>query len=307
MRQALRTGLTGLAILFAAATGAGAQESGAVILISIDGLRPDAIEASGASILPRLMDEGAYTLTARTISPSRTLPSHTSMVTGVPPAEHGITWNDDRTESLGTVETPTVFRLAKAQGHTTAAFFSKSKLRHLAQPGALDHTQAPSGISVLSAAETTEQAIRYMERQRPSLLFVHLAEPDAAGHSTGWLGRIYRWAVRRADGAVGEIIRAAERTYGAGGYTVIVTADHGGHARTHGADSDDDMQIPWIVWGAGVQRTGVLTQPVSTMDTAATVLWLLGIDRPAGLTGQPVYEALSVSGSAESSGARRGR
>ena len=56
-----------------------------VVVISIDGLRPDAIAASGAANLQRMMREGAYSLQARTIMPSRTLPSHTSMLTGVTP------------------------------------------------------------------------------------------------------------------------------------------------------------------------------------------------------------------------------
>lgn len=262
-----------------------------VIVISIDGLRPDAITPAHASVLSRLMSEGSYSTAARTVSPSRTLPSHTSMLTGVPPSVHGITWNDDRTDEHGTVATPTVFGLARRQGFTTAAFFSKAKLRHLEQPGTLDHAQAPAGLAVLSAAETVEQALRYMRFRRPNLLFVHLAEPDAAGHSIGWNSFLYRWAVRRSDGAVGRVLAAADEVYGAGGYTVIVTADHGGSGRTHGTDADHDMEIPWITWGAGVRAAGALAAPVSTMDTAATVLWLLGVDAPAGLVGRPVEAA----------------
>ena len=61
-----------------------------VVLVSIDGLRPDAIEAFGAGTLQRLMREGSYTLSATTILPSKTLPSHTSMLTGEDVDEHGI-------------------------------------------------------------------------------------------------------------------------------------------------------------------------------------------------------------------------
>ena len=51
-----------------------------VVLVSIDGLRPDAITTFAAPTLQRLMREGSYTLTASTINPSKTLPSHTSTV-----------------------------------------------------------------------------------------------------------------------------------------------------------------------------------------------------------------------------------
>src|SRR5687768_4085146 len=51
-----------------------------VVIISLDGLRPDAIDKFGARTLQRLMREGTYTLNAQTILPSKTLPSHTSML-----------------------------------------------------------------------------------------------------------------------------------------------------------------------------------------------------------------------------------
>jgi arylsulfatase A-like enzyme len=292
--------IAGTAVLAAAATAAAAAgaaartplpgDTPAVILVSIDGLRPDAIAAYDAHVLQRMQREGAWSLTARTVYPSKTLPSHTSMLTGVLPEVHGITWNTDQTAAHGVVAIPTIFELAKQHGHATAAFFSKSKLRHLQRPGTLDHTQAPTGLEVYTAARTVEDAVRYVRFRRPGLLFVHIAEPDAAGHSFGWMGRAYGAAVRRADAAVGQILAAADAAYGRGNYTVIVTADHGGTGRGHGTDHADDMLIPWIAWGAQV-APGPLAAPIRTTDTAATVLWLLGIEAPAGIDGSAVTSA----------------
>lgn len=261
-----------------------------VIVISIDGLRPDAIESFDARVMQRLLREGAYSLHARTVFPSKTLPSHTSMLTGVTPDVHGITWNTDQTDRRGVVGVETVFEVAKRRGFGTAAFFSKAKLRHLERPNSLDYMQAPSGVEVYTATQTVEAATRYMRFRRPNLMFVHIAEPDAAGHSLGWMSFAYRWAVRRADGAVGEILEAADETYGAGNYTVIVTADHGGHGRGHGDASEDDMQIPWIAFGAGVER-GEIVKQIHTYDTASTVLWLLGVQEPLGWQGDAVATA----------------
>src|SRR5882762_4936018 len=67
-----------------------------IIVISIDGLRADAIEKFHAPTIERLMREGRYSLTAQTINTSLTLPSHTSMLTGVPETVHGVTWNSDK-------------------------------------------------------------------------------------------------------------------------------------------------------------------------------------------------------------------
>jgi predicted AlkP superfamily pyrophosphatase or phosphodiesterase len=263
-----------------------------VIIVSIDGLRPDAIETFEARTLQRMVREGAYTLEAETIYPSKTLPSHTSMLTGLTPEQHGITWNTDQTKARGVVDVPTIFELAKARGFTTAAFFSKAKLRHLEKPGSLDHSQAPSGLHTVPATETVADAVRYMQFRRPNLMFVHIAEPDVAGHTFGWMGSAYRAAVRRADAAVNQIVRGADATYGRGNYSIIVTADHGGNGHHHGSDHAEDMQIPWIAWGAGV-LSGELPAGIRTMDTAATALWLLGIAEPGVWSGTAVAAAFT--------------
>ena len=75
-----------------------------VVLVSIDGLRPDAISAYGAPTLGRLLNEGAYTLAANTIHPSKTLPSHTSMLTGQPPDRHGVLWNNVATADADSID-----------------------------------------------------------------------------------------------------------------------------------------------------------------------------------------------------------
>jgi len=267
-----------------------------VVVISIDGLRPDAIAAYHTPTLRRLLREGSYTLEARTILPSKTLPSHTSMLTGAEPAAHGITWNSDRTGDGEELATPTMFALARARGFRTAAFFSKSKFHHLEVVGTLDHAQSPRGSrGTLPAASTTDSVAAYLRRERPNLLFVHISEPDHAGHRWRWMSGHYGRAVQTADGAVAAVLRAADGAFGSGGYTVILTADHGGHGRSHGSADPRDVTIPWIAWGEGVRGGTVLPAGVRTTDTAATALWLLGAARPATVTGDPVAGAFGAA------------
>jgi predicted AlkP superfamily pyrophosphatase or phosphodiesterase len=263
---------------------------GHVVLVSIDGLRPDAIEASGAETLQRLIQEGAYSLQARTIVPSKTLPSHTSMLTGVSPAKHGVTWNEDRVEETGRVAVPTVFDLADSAGLRTAAFFGKAKFRHLVGTESLDYwATAPRGMEIFPATRMVEDVKRLVKYRSPQLLFIHIPDPDLAGHSAGWMTLPYRLAVRRADAAVREIWEIGRKRFG-DDFVLIVTADHGGHERTHGTEAAVDMTIPWIVWGKGV-KPGRITRRITTYDTAATTLWLLGIRTPAFWDGSAVTEA----------------
>ena len=258
------------------------EVTGHVVVISIDGLRPDAIETFGASTLQRLMREGSYTLNARTILPSLTLPSHTSMLTGAEPEEHEVTWNTNESDTHGHVAVPTVFAEARAGGLHTAAFFSKGKFEHLEVPRSLDHAEAPEGNSRWNADRTVSAVERYLSRERPNLTFVHIGEPDYAGHRFSWMSYFYGRAVRSADQAVARVLAAADEAFGVGEYTVIVTADHGGHGWSHGSSDPRDVTIPWITWGEGVLGGTRLADGIRTMDTAATALWLLGLD-PIGV------------------------
>ena len=265
-----------------------------VIVVSIDGLRPDAIGAYGASTLQRLMREGSYTLSGRTIDPSKTLPSHTSMLTGQPPERHGVLWNTVATAKADSVNLPNVFGLARARGYRTAAFFSKSKFQPLQVDGTLDYSQAPGGwFGRWSSERTLSDVAKYLDTSRPNVLFVHLTDPDTAGHRAGWMTAAYGRAVLDTDRALSRLLTVAGRAFGDGNFSLIVTADHGGHNTNHGSDDPRDVTIPWIAWGRGV-KPGPLTGPtVRTMDTAATVLWLLGVDRPADWVGSPVADAFN--------------
>lgn len=268
-----------------------------VLIVSIDGLRPDAIEQFEAATLQRLMREGTYSRDAQTVLPSTTLPSHTSMLTGVDVDVHGVTWNSDEAASdRGPVSVPTVFSLAHAAGFRTAAFFGKGKLQHLHLPRTLDHVRSLDGrVAWLGSAQRTVNDVeRHLTEARPNLLFIHLAEPDYAGHLFGWMGRSYARAVTQADRAVALLIEQADAQFGPRQYTMIITADHGGHGRTHGTADPEDTTIPWIVWGEGV-RTGTALSPVHTTDTAATALWLLGVAVPTQWSGRPVAEAFDTT------------
>ena len=66
-----------------------------VLLISVDGLRPDDVfSASQRGVqlpnLRQMIAEGASARSVRNVTPTITMPNHTTLITGVPPSEHGI-------------------------------------------------------------------------------------------------------------------------------------------------------------------------------------------------------------------------
>src|SRR5262245_60522241 len=266
--------------------------SGYVVVISIDGLRPDALGERETPFLYRMMQTGSYSLTASTIMPSNTLPSHTSMLTGESPERHQVSWNNVPAARFETVEVPTIFGVARARGYRTAAFFSKAKFHTLQQAGTLDYSQAPGGwFGKWSSDRTVGDVERYLDDARPNLLFVHLSDPDTAGHESGWMSEPYRRAVTAADRAIARLLAASDTAYGPDRYSVIVSADHGGHGKGHGTDDPLDVTIPWIAWGLGVHPGQLTSVPIRTMDTASTVLWILGLSEPTEWVGRPVVDA----------------
>jgi predicted AlkP superfamily pyrophosphatase or phosphodiesterase len=295
MRRGVRpwAALAGFLCLWASQPGS-AQSPPAVLVVSLDGLRPDAIERFDLVTLQALMREGSHAPDAHTVLPSETLPSHASMLTGVSPAVHGLTWNRYR-RGAGVAAVPTVFELARAAGLRTAAFYAKAKLRHLDRPGSYDYRVAPRHNRDLAlATDVVPEAVQYLRHRSPDLVFVHVAEPDYAGHVMGWMSTAYAQAARRADAAVGVLLKVAEEVYGRDGFVVLVTGDHGGEGRRHGGAEAVHTRIPWIVHGSGVVP-GVVPGRVRTEDTAATVLWLLGLPLPDWFEGRPVLDAFGVS------------
>ncbi|MBB6052571.1 ectonucleotide pyrophosphatase/phosphodiesterase [Armatimonas rosea] len=259
-----------------------------VFIVSFDGGKPGVMQQSNMPTLQGLLKEGAGTWAARTVFPSITLVSHTSMLTGVQPAKHKIDWNDWKPEK-GVVGVPTVFAVATKAKKTTALFAGKEKFAHLYQPKTLNAFAVPE----YSAKTVAQTAATYLQENRPNLCFVHFADSDGAGHSKGWGSPEQIEAFGNEDKALKVLLEAIRKAGIQSRSAIILTADHGGHEKTHGTASDEDMLIPWIAWGAGIRRGATLTLPISTCDTAATALELLGIPIPADWDGKPVYEALA--------------
>lgn len=274
-----------------------------VIIISIDGAKPTVIAESETPTLKRLAADGAVTWEASTIFPPKTLPSHTSMLTGVGPDKHQILWND-YLAIRGPVKVPTVFTLARAQDPaiSTAMFVGKVKFRHLWVGDSLDEFNlggpmkpGPVPPEDLKASSTSQiiagQAADYILKHQPKLCFIHFPDPDKAGHASGWGSPEQKEALKVTDQALSQITKALTQAGIAEKTTILLSADHGGHGKGHGENIPDDMNIPWVAWGMGVKKGHAIQRLVTTYDTAATALWLLGVPVPESFDGKPVEEA----------------
>jgi predicted AlkP superfamily pyrophosphatase or phosphodiesterase len=252
-----------------------------VAVISVDGLRADAVAKTELPNLRGLVARGAFTYAARSVTPSETLPGHASMLSGEEPKVHKITsdWDGYRPEK-GFIAVPTAFAVAKAVGLRTAMVVGKGKLQHLAPPGTVDTFVLAERGDADVANEAIVQAGASFD-----LLFVHFPDVDSAGHAGGWMSTTYLEALARLDEALGRLLAALPPET-----TVILTADHGGKDHSHGRDIPEDTTVPWIVAGPKVARRGEIASRVRQTDTAATALWVFGLSLPSGCAGAVVQE-----------------
>jgi predicted AlkP superfamily pyrophosphatase or phosphodiesterase len=256
------------------------------VIISIDGLRPDAFTSAAGAAAPNIIGlarRGAYSWHAQTIVPAMTLPAHSSMLSGVPPTVHGLTWDDWRPDK-GCISVPTVFGIARAAGLRTVMVVGKEKFRQIEAPDTVSSFVLATG----GDADVANQAMVQVQAGF-DLMFVHFPDTDLTGHAHGWLSAPYLAKVTQADHAVGRLLSALPPET-----TVILSADHGGHANTHGLTLAEDMTIPWVIAGPRVPGGGrELQRPVRTVDTAATALYVLGLSLPATASGVVVGEAFA--------------
>ncbi len=309
-----------LVIGIVCSSSAWAQPSGIkhVIIISFDGLRPDAIRALGLSGAPHFHDvmrNGSFTLNARTDPDwTVTMPNHTCMLTGR--GVEGLTghnYTDNKSADLSIHANkgsyvPSIFDVAKEHQLSTGFFVSKLKFH-------VFNNSYGKNFDVVSITDHDDDQTlkRFLEEARhglPNLTFIHFSDPDHTGHHKGWKieqGSSYLEAVQRDDEHLGEILDAirANPEY-LESTVVLMTADHGGQGMNHTDNHRiEDYRIPLIIWGKGVAAGGDLykinievrgdpgdrqvsygepLQPIRNGDVANTALHLLGLPLIAGST-----------------------
>ncbi len=267
-----------------------------VLIVSIDGLRPDCALRADAPNIRTLMDEGAFSFWATTTPAAITLPSHTSMLTGVTIERHGITGNDDKAAATETLLVPTIFDIARKARISTGMAAGKSKFSIFVP--AIDHGWVPPK-SATANVDVADHAVEIIHTFQPRLMFVHFPSADSVGHARGWGTREQIEAIEDADKNLGRVLDALRQDGLYEGTTIILTADHGGAGKSHGANDDRSKFIPWIIRGPGVIQNIDLTQfrdlKIQTYDTMATACNVLKLTPPDGIDGKPILQAFAAT------------
>ena len=267
-----------------------------VILIGSDGFGAYAFENAKVPNLRLMMEQGSWSLKARTVLPSSSAANWASMVMGAGPELHGYTtWGSKAPDMPARVLDeygmfPSLYALLRKKRPESeiGVIYEWDGIGYLFPKAAVNHDQNPDGdIAIADAAS------KYIKEKKPNFLFVHLHDVDSVGHKVGHGTPEYYAAIERTDSHIGTILQSIKEAGIEKKTVVLFSADHGGINKGHGLISMAEMQIPWIIKGPRIQKNKELSESIMTFDTAATLADLLKLERPQVWIGRPVKGAIT--------------
>ena len=257
-----------------------------VILILVDGMRPDAMEQCGNSYIDELKKNCAYTMNAKTIYPSKTLPAHLSLFYSIPPEKHGTEKNEFTPREIKDLDDHGLFERLHGSGKKTCMYYSWEPLRDVAAPESLTASEMLRYQDFEAFDEDiliTERALKGIEEIKPDFAFIYIGSTDSTGHNYGWMTGQYLERVSAALDRIKEIIDATGERY-----SIIITADHGGSSKNHGNNTPEDMTIPMFFYGKDI-KAGEISGEVSIMDITPTVADIIDVKKPKSWEGKSLW------------------
>ena len=280
-----------------------------ILLVTIDTFRADRTGVGLTPVIDRLGASGLRFTAAHSAVPL-TLPSHTTILTGLLPPAHGV-----RENGIDTLDArhQTVATLLKSAGYSTAAFVGAFVLDHrfgLAQgfdtyddriprdPDATDRLEAERPASAV-----VDRALAWLggasspKSPAPFFVWIHLYDPHAPYNPPKEFlppGRApYDGEIAYADAQLGRVVEALS-AQGAMDHTMVVIAgDHGEGLGDHGEAThgmllyESTLRVPLVIADRSRSlRPGTIDAPVSLAEIAPTILGAAGVTRAADMRGR---------------------
>ena len=264
-----------------------------VLVIGIDGVRPDVLADVTTPHIDELASEGFFTAQAQTVRPTVSGPSWSSLLLGVGPEKHGVTNNDFNGKRYA--EFPDFLTRIEQESPELNTFAVADWKPLVAaedgQPTISDLVDVKHVIDGYETgwAEGDEEGVRLAEQHlatsHPDAMFVYLGTPDEVSHQSGSIGEEYRAAIAVADSHVGRLVRAVRDrpTYAEEDWLILISTDHGRtEAGGHGGDTAGERTIFYLAHGPTVDPSAA-PGAVQIMDVAVTAL------AHVGLTADPAW------------------
>ena len=235
-----------------------------VLIIGIDGCRPDALKVANTPNIDKLLLKATFSFDAWNEGTTVSGPSWSAMLTGVWQNKHGV--NDNSFIGKNYDEYPHFFKHVED-------YNSDFNTVSICQWGPInDHIAAPFAdltINVPSETALINETVNYLTNMDPDALFVHFDDVDGAGHSYGYGPQIQQYilAIEEVDAGIGQIIEAIENrdSYLEEKWLIIVSTDHGGLGNSHGGNSVEERNIFLISSGEGIPKAEIKKDSILTL------------------------------------------
>lgn len=278
------------AFLLFPASGSGAEKADRpyerVIIFAVDAVGTTIRDVDTPNF-DRIFGEGAVTFEAKATVPTKSAQGWGAMFYGVPGPVHGT--DNARAESNHKINElyPSIFRLAKeAYPKNRVAVFSNW---HAIPWGLIEWNSGvdvfPSKVTVPTMAEVYKRLRAYLEKKKPILLLVYNGDVDTALHEYGYQSKEYYEALQTADSEIGMLYDELQEKGLLENALVLFATDHGGKEKSHGGNSEQEINCVFAAAGPGVEEHGQI-EDMELRDVAAIVLYALGIEQPEIQTGR---------------------
>lgn len=254
-----------------------------VLLVLIDGLRPDGLANSTHPFLKNFKRECTYTEEGNSVFPSVTLPCHMSIFHSVNPDRHGVM---DNIYIRPVHRVVGLFDLLANNKKDCFFFYTWEELRDIGRPGSLVQQEFCSYNRYGAQADCRmcDRTIEALKNEQPDFMFYYTGNTDEVAHKYGWMSQEYYEAIDLASKNIERIVEVLPANY-----TLIICADHGGHGRSHGTTMPEDMIIPIMFYGLPWEKDKKISN-MGLLDIAPTVASLLGCEPDPGWEGRVLCE-----------------
>ncbi len=275
-----------------------------VLVIGMDGTRPDAIAAAKTPHLDRLIAAGAFSDTTQILgdryqeNDTVSGPGWSSFLTGVWADKHGVNNNSFQGKNYG--KYPHFFTLLKQQfpQARTGSFIDWTPIdEHIVSDADVRKSHPAHGADEYTAADklVMADAVAFLREDDPHAVMAYFGAIDETGHKHGFHPSVpqYVQAIETVDSHIGALLDAmtSRPRFADENWLVIVSTDHGGLGTGHGGGHKvPEIRTTFlIVSGSGVSP-GKITEPTFVVDVVGTALVHLGCElKPEWeLDGRPI-------------------
>jgi len=279
-----------------------------LLVIGIDGCRPDAIAAAKTPHLDTLIKGGAFTDQTQILgeryrkNDTVSGPGWSSFLTGVWADKHGVQDNSFKGKNYEAF--PHFFKHIKAKwpaAHTGSFVNWEPIDTHIVEAADVRVVHPSKGADGYTESDIliAREASQFLSEGEPHVAMVYFGAIDETGHAHGFHPDVpeYVHAIETVDEHIGEVVQSMKRrpNYAKENWLVIVSTDHGGKDKGHGGGHRvPEILTTFLVVSGPAAKKGLIKEPTYVVDVSTTGLAHLGIDIGQKLDGRAVGLSSSV-------------